>query len=50
MVEEVGRKRLVFFVARPIGWGKSSTVNSFVSKVVSKVSDYEPETADVTGF
>ena len=50
MVEEVGRKRLVFFVAGRTGWGKSSTVNSLVGKVVSKVSDYEPETADVTGF
>lgn len=50
MVKEVGRKRLVFFVAGRTGWGKSSTVNSLVGKVVSKVSDYEPETADVTGF
>lgn len=50
MAEEVGRKRLVFFVAGRTGWGKSSTVNSLVGKRVCKVNDYEPETADVTGF
>lgn len=43
-------KRLVFFVVGRTGWGKSSTVNSLVGKVVSKVNDYEPETADVVGF
>ena len=50
MVEEVGRKRLVFFVAGRTGWGKSSTVNSLVGKKVCTVNDYEAETADVTGF
>ncbi|MCW6051741.1 50S ribosome-binding GTPase [Lyngbya sp. CCAP 1446/10] len=44
------KKRLVFFVVGRTGWGKSSTVNSLVGKEVSKVNDYESETADVVGF
>ena len=43
-------KRLVFFVVGRTGWGKSSTVNSLVDKVVSKVNHYKAETADVIPF
>lgn len=50
MLANTKNKRLVFFVVGRTGWGKSSTVNSLVGKEVSKVNDYEPETADVVGF
>jgi len=44
------KKRLVFFVVGRTGWGKSSTVNSLVDKVVSKVNPNKAETADVIPF
>ncbi len=50
MLANTKNKRLVFFVVGRTGWGKSSTVNSLIGKEVSKVNDYEPETADVIGF
>ncbi len=41
---------LVFFVVGRAGWGKSSTVNSLVGKIVSKVDDDELATTEVTDF
>jgi len=50
MLANTKNKRLIFFVVGRTGWGKSSTVNKLVGKEVSKVNEYEPETADVAGF
>ena len=35
LVAEVSNKRLVFFVAGGTGWGKSSTVNSLLGRVIN---------------